>query len=129
MQSASTKHCGSSSNRRLGERRPHQLSGGQRQRVALARALVCEPKVLLLDEPLGALDKKLREEMQVELRDLQRKVGVTFVFVTHDQEEALALSDRIAVMSKGVVKQVDTASECLYEAPTISAPWPHSSAR
>ena len=103
-----------------GERRPHQLSGGQRQRVALARALVCEPKVLLLDEPLGALDKKLREEMQVELRDLQRKVGVTFVFVTHDQEEALALSDRIAVMSKGVVKQVDTA-EGLYEAPNSRA--------
>jgi spermidine/putrescine ABC transporter ATP-binding subunit len=99
-----------------GERRPHQLSGGQRQRVALARALVCEPKVLLLDEPLGALDKKLREEMQIELRQLQRTVGITFVFVTHDQEEALALSDRIAVMSKGVVKQIDSAAQ-LYESP------------
>src|ERR1044071_6597567 len=84
-----------------GQRLAHQLSGGQRQRVALARALVCRPKVLLLDEPLGALDKKLREEMQIELRQLQRSVGITFVFVTHDQEEALALSDRIAVMSKG----------------------------
>jgi spermidine/putrescine ABC transporter ATP-binding subunit len=103
-----------------GDRRPHQLSGGQRQRVALARALVCEPKVLLLDEPLGALDKKLREEMQVELRELQRKVGVTFVFVTHDQEEALALSDRIAVMSNGRVNQVDSA-ERLYEAPNSRA--------
>jgi ABC-type Fe3+/spermidine/putrescine transport system ATPase subunit len=84
-----------------GSRGAHQLSGGQRQRVALARALVCRPKVLLLDEPLGALDKKLREEMQIELRQLQRSVGITFVFVTHDQEEALTLSDRIAVMSKG----------------------------
>ena len=84
-----------------GERAAHQLSGGQRQRVALARALVCRPKVLLLDEPLGALDKKLREEMQIELRQLQRTVGITFVFVTHDQEEALTLSDRIAVMSRG----------------------------
>ena len=83
--------------------RAHQLSGGQRQRVALARALVCRPKVLLLDEPLGALDKKLREEMQIELRQLQRSVGITFVFVTHDQEEALTMSDRIAVMSKGKV--------------------------
>src|SRR5262245_55379976 len=82
----------------FGERAVHQLSGGQRQRVALARALVCRPKVLLLDEPLGALDKKLREEMQLELRQLQRTVGITFVFVTHDQEEALTLSDRIAVM-------------------------------
>jgi spermidine/putrescine ABC transporter ATP-binding subunit len=99
-----------------GYRKPHQLSGGQRQRVALARALVCEPKVLLLDEPLGALDKKLREEMQLELRQLQRSVGITFVFVTHDQEEALTMSDRIAVMSKGRVLQIDTASQ-LYEAP------------
>ncbi|GAB2176604.1 ABC transporter ATP-binding protein [Dongia sp. agr-C8] len=95
----------------------HQLSGGQRQRVALARAIVCRPKVLLLDEPLGALDKKLREEMQIELRELQRSLGITFVFVTHDQEEALALSDRIAVMSRGEVLQVDNASR-LYEAPT-----------
>src|SRR5262245_33644931 len=99
-----------------GDRRAHQLSGGQRQRVALARALVCEPKVLLLDEPLGALDKKLREEMQIELRQLQRTVGITFVFVTHDQEEALTLSDRIAVMSHGKVLQIDSAT-ALYEAP------------
>ena len=93
----------SSSCRAMASGRSHQLSGGQRQRVALARALVCRPKVLLLDEPLGALDKKLREEMQIELRQLQRSVGITFVFVTHDQEEALTLSDRIAVMSRGKV--------------------------
>jgi spermidine/putrescine ABC transporter ATP-binding subunit len=99
-----------------GERASHQLSGGQRQRVALARALVCRPKVLLLDEPLGALDKKLREEMQIELRQIQRTVGVTFVFVTHDQEEALALSDRVAVMSRGKAMQIDNATR-LYEAP------------
>ena len=99
-----------------GNRRADQLSGGQRQRVALARALVCEPKVLLLDEPLGALDKKLREEMQLELRQLQQSVGITFVFVTHDQEEALTMSDRIAVMSRGHVLQIDS-SERLYEAP------------
>jgi spermidine/putrescine ABC transporter ATP-binding subunit len=99
-----------------GARGAHQLSGGQRQRVALARALVCKPKVLLLDEPLGALDKKLREEMQIELRQIQRSVGVTFVFVTHDQEEALALSDRIAVMSGGKALQIDSANR-LYEAP------------
>ena len=99
-----------------GSRGAHQLSGGQRQRVALARALVCRPKVLLLDEPLGALDKKLREEMQIELRQLQRSVGITFVFVTHDQEEALTLSDRIAVMSKGKALQIDNATR-LYEAP------------
>ncbi|MEQ1521023.1 MAG: ABC transporter ATP-binding protein [Aestuariivirga sp.] len=100
----------------LGERGAHQLSGGQRQRVALARALVCRPKVLLLDEPLGALDKNLREEMQIELRALQRTVGITFVFVTHDQEEALTLSDRIAVMSKGRVLQIAGPEE-LYEMP------------
>ena len=99
-----------------GERAAHQLSGGQRQRVALARALVCQPKVLLLDEPLGALDKNLREEMQIELRALQKTVGITFVFVTHDQEEALTLSDRIAVMSKGRVLQID-APEALYDSP------------
>jgi spermidine/putrescine ABC transporter ATP-binding subunit len=99
-----------------GERRADQLSGGQRQRVALARALVCQPKVLLLDEPLGALDKKLREEMQIELRQIQRTVGITFVFVTHDQEEALTLSDRVAVMSRGKVLQIDHAT-ALYEAP------------
>jgi spermidine/putrescine ABC transporter ATP-binding subunit len=99
-----------------GDRMASQLSGGQRQRVALARALVCRPKVLLLDEPLGALDKKLREEMQLELRQIQREVGITFVFVTHDQEEALTMSDRIAVMSKGKVLQIDSAA-ALYEQP------------
>ena len=100
----------------FGSRRAHQLSGGQRQRVALARALVLRPKVLLLDEPLGALDKQLREQMQLELRALQRTVGITFVFVTHDQEEALTLSDRIVVMSGGHVLQIDTPSG-LYERP------------
>jgi len=99
-----------------GSRRPDQLSGGQRQRVALARALVCKPKVLLLDEPLGALDKKLREEMQLELRQIQRQVGITFVFVTHDQEEALTMSDRIAIMARGKVLQIDTATR-IYETP------------
>jgi spermidine/putrescine ABC transporter ATP-binding subunit len=100
----------------FGGRASHQLSGGQRQRVALARALIKQPKVLLLDEPLGALDKKLREEMQLELRALQRNVGITFVFVTHDQEEALTMSDRIAVMSFGKVLQIETPSR-LYEMP------------
>jgi putative spermidine/putrescine transport system ATP-binding protein len=99
------------------ERRPHQLSGGQRQRVALARALVNRPKVLLLDEPLGALDLKLRREMQIELKEIQREVGITFVFVTHDQEEALTMSDRIAVFNEGRVEQVATPVE-LYERPT-----------
>ena len=99
-----------------GERRPHELSGGQRQRVALARALVNRPKVLLLDEPLGALDLKLRREMQIELKQIQRDVGITFVFVTHDQEEALTLSDRIAVFNDGRVEQVATPVE-LYEQP------------
>jgi spermidine/putrescine transport system ATP-binding protein len=97
-------------------RMPQQLSGGQRQRVALARALVNRPKVLLLDEPLGALDLKLRKELQVELLALQRRVGITFVFVTHDQEEALVLSDRIAVMRAGQIEQVGEA-EVLYERP------------
>ena len=100
----------------FGSRRGDQLSGGQRQRVALARALVKRPKVLLLDEPLGALDKKLREEMQIELRQLQKSVGITFVFVTHDQEEALSMSDRIAVMGKGKVLQIAPPKE-LYEKP------------
>jgi spermidine/putrescine transport system ATP-binding protein/putrescine transport system ATP-binding protein len=99
-----------------GTRRAHELSGGQRQRVALARALVLRPKVLLLDEPLGALDKRLREQMQEELRRLQRAVGITFVFVTHDQEEALALSDRIGVMADGRVLQADTP-DMLYRRP------------
>ena len=99
-----------------GDRRATQLSGGQRQRIALARALILRPKVLLLDEPLGALDKQLREKMQLELRALQKTVGITFVFVTHDQEEALTLSDRIAVMSEGRDLQVDTPAR-LYEYP------------
>ena len=94
-----------------GDRRPGQLSGGQRQRVALARALVNEPKVLLLDEPLGALDLKLREEMQVELKAIQQRVGITFIYVTHDQGEALSMSDRIAVMREGRVEQVGTPRE------------------
>lgn len=98
------------------DRASHELSGGERQRVALARALIRRPKVLLLDEPLGALDKKLREKMQLELRALQRSVGITFVFVTHDQEEALTMSDRVAVMSKGRYLQIDTPTQ-LYEAP------------
>jgi putative spermidine/putrescine transport system ATP-binding protein len=99
-----------------GDRRPAQLSGGQRQRVALARALVNRPKVLLLDEPLGALDLKLRQQMQVELKAIQRDVGITFVFVTHDQEEALTMSDRIAVFNDGAVEQVGTSTE-VYERP------------
>src|SRR5439155_24645418 len=100
----------------FGSRRPHQLSGGQRQRVALARALVNRPAVLLLDEPLGALDLKLREEMQVELKAIQQEVGITFIFVTHDQQEALTMSDRIAVFSEGRIEQVGTPTE-IYERP------------
>ncbi|HKS99330.1 MAG TPA: ABC transporter ATP-binding protein [Rugosimonospora sp.] len=102
-----------------GARKPGQLSGGQRQRVALARALVDRPKVLLLDEPLGALDLKLREEMQVELKQLQRQVGITFVFVTHDQQEALTMSDRVAVFHTGRVEQVGTPAE-VYEHPATA---------
>ncbi|XUY27219.1 ABC transporter ATP-binding protein [Agrobacterium sp. rho-8.1] len=98
------------------KRKPSQLSGGQRQRVALARSLAKRPKVLLLDEPLGALDKKLREETQFELMDLQQTLGTTFLIVTHDQEEAMTVSDRIAVMDKGIVAQVATPAE-IYEAP------------
>ena len=98
-------------------RRPGQLSGGQKQRVALARALVNQPAVLLLDEPLGALDLKLRRAMQLELKALQQKVGITFVYVTHDQEEALTMSDRIAVMNEGNILQVDTPFN-IYERPT-----------
>lgn len=97
-------------------RRPSQLSGGQRQRVALARALINHPKVLLLDEPLGALDLKLRQQMQVELKALQKRVGITFIFVTHDQEEALTMSDRLAVFNQGKVQQVGTPAE-IYEHP------------
>jgi putrescine transport system ATP-binding protein len=100
----------------LAKRKPHQLSGGQRQRVALARALIRRPKVLLLDEPLSALDKKLREQTQFELMDLQYKVGITFIVVTHDQDEAMALASRIAVMDRGQVVQVGTPGE-IYEFP------------
>jgi spermidine/putrescine ABC transporter ATP-binding subunit len=100
----------------LGDRYPGQLSGGQQQRVALARAIAIRPRVLLLDEPLGALDKKLREEMQVELRQLQRNVGITTIFVTHDQEEALSLADRIAVMNAGTIQQIGPTAE-IYEQP------------
>jgi spermidine/putrescine transport system ATP-binding protein len=101
----------------LGDRRPDQLSGGQRQRVALARALIKRPKVLLLDEPLSALDRKLREEMQLELVRLQQEVGITFVIVTHDQEEALSMADRIGVMDQGRLLQVASPQE-LYETPS-----------
>ena len=101
----------------MSKRKPAQLSGGQRQRVALARALVSEPKVLLLDEPLGALDLKLREQMQVELKELQRRLGITFVLVTHDQHEAFSISDRIGVFNQGKLEQVDSPS-ALYERPT-----------
>jgi putative spermidine/putrescine transport system ATP-binding protein len=100
----------------LGQRRPSELSGGQRQRVALARALVNRPQVLLLDEPLGALDLKLRQEMQTELKALQREVGITFLFVTHDQEEALTMSDRVAVFNNGRIEQVGTPGD-IYEQP------------
>ncbi|OYQ33561.1 polyamine ABC transporter ATP-binding protein [Niveispirillum lacus] len=100
----------------FGKRKPHQLSGGQRQRVALARALVKRPKLLLLDEPLGALDKKLREQTQFELVNIQEKVGITFVVVTHDQEEAMTMSSRIAVMNRGYIAQIGTPTE-IYEYP------------
>ncbi len=99
-----------------GARRPGELSGGQRQRVALARALINRPRVLLLDEPLGALDLKLRESMQVELKALQRQVGITFVFVTHDQQEALSMSDRVCVFDRGRVEQIGTP-EAIYDRP------------
>ena len=98
------------------DRKPAQLSGGQKQRVAIARALINQPKVLLLDEPLGALDLKLRKQMQLELKRLQRKLNITFIYVTHDQEEALSMSDRIAIMNDGVLEQVGTPSE-IYEKP------------
>ena len=100
-------------------RRPAQLSGGQRQRVALARALINKPGVLLLDEPLGALDLKLRQQMQIELKSIQQQVGITFIFVTHDQEEALTMSDRIAVFSHGRVEQVGAPAE-IYESPATA---------
>ncbi len=98
------------------KRKPSQLSGGQRQRIALARALINHPRVLLLDEPLGALDLKLRQQMQIELKAIQREVGITFIFVTHDQEEALTMSDRMAVFSHGKIEQVGTPTE-IYERP------------
>ncbi|MDR3403636.1 MAG: ABC transporter ATP-binding protein [Chthoniobacter sp.] len=101
------------------KRKPNELSGGQRQRVALARAIVCQPKVLLLDEPLSALDAKLRQAMQIELKRLQKKLGITFVFVTHDQEEALTMSDRIAVVNKGRIEQIGDCAE-IYHAPRTS---------
>ena len=100
----------------FGARKPSQLSGGQRQRVALARALVNRPRVLLLDEPLGALDLKLREEMQIELKSIQQQVGITFIYVTHDQEEALTMSDRLAVFNEGRIEQVGTPAD-VYERP------------
>lgn len=100
----------------VADRLPHQLSGGQRQRIALARALVLRPKVLLLDEPLGALDRQLREEMQIELKRIQREAGITFIFVTHDQEEAMRMSDRIVVFNEGRIEQVGTPRE-VYETP------------
>lgn len=103
----------------FGGRKPSQLSGGQRQRVALARALINRPKVLLLDEPLGALDLKLRQQMQVELKNIQREVGITFIFVTHDQEEALTMSDRIAVFNEGRIEQIGSPAE-VYEHPATS---------
>ncbi len=103
----------------LAKRRPAQLSGGQQQRVALARALVNLPKVLLLDEPLGALDLKLRKGLQIELKQIQREVGITFVYVTHDQEEALTMSDRIAVMNHGQVEQLGTPED-VYERPATT---------
>jgi putative spermidine/putrescine transport system ATP-binding protein len=99
-----------------GDRKPIQLSGGQRQRVALARAIVNRPQVMLLDEPLGALDLKLRQEMQIELKRIQKEVGITFVYVTHDQEEALTMSDRLAVLNKGRIEQIGTPSD-VYEKP------------
>jgi putrescine transport system ATP-binding protein len=103
----------------LGHRKPHQLSGGQRQRVALARSLAKHPKLLLLDEPLGALDKKLREHTQFEIANIQYKTGITFIVVTHDQEEAMTLATRIAVMDRGIVRQIGTATE-VYEYPNSS---------
>jgi putative spermidine/putrescine transport system ATP-binding protein len=110
----------------LGDRKPSQLSGGQRQRVALARALINRPRVLLLDEPLGALDLKLREQMQVELKGLQRRVGITFIYVTHDQGEALSMSDRLIVFDHGRIEQIGAPADITSVPPPPS--WPASSA-
>jgi len=110
---------------RFARRKPRELSGGQQQRVALARALVNKPSLLLLDEPLGALDRKLRQEMQIELKLLQNQVGITFIYVTHDQEEALSMSDRIAVMRDGHIEQLDDPDE-IYDRPAsafVAAGW------
>lgn len=101
-----------------GKRMPDQLSGGQRQRIAIARAVINEPKVLLLDEPLGALDLKLRRQMQLELKRLQKRLGITFIYITHDQEEAINMSDRIAVMNQGVLEQVGTPNDIYYRPQT-----------
>ena len=111
----------------LANRKPRQMSGGQQQRVALARALVNRPSLLLLDEPLGALDRKLREEMQIELKLLQTQVGITFIFVTHDQEEALSMCDRIAVMLDGHIEQL-ADPDTIYDAPRHPPSSPGSSA-
>ena len=111
--------CGSSASRALGTRKPRQLSGGQQQRVALARALVNRPRVLLLDEPLGALDLKLRKQMQLELKRIQHELGITFVHVTHDQEEAMTMADTIAVMNRGRIEQLGPPTE-LYERPATA---------
>ena len=107
----------------MGNRLPGQLSGGQQQRVALARALVFEPQLVLMDEPLGALDKQLREHMQIELKELHRQLGVTFVYVTHDQGEALTMSDRVAVFNEGVIQQLSTRPKrCTKPRPTALSP-------
>ena len=106
----------------VGNRKPGQLSGGQRQRIAIARALINQPRILLLDEPLGALDLKLREQMQLELKALQRQLGITFIFVTHDQQEALSMSDRICIFNQGKIEQI-AAPDTIYDAPaTPSSP-------
>ena len=97
---------------------PDQLSGGQKQRIAIARAVINEPKVLLLDEPLGALDLKLRRQMQLELKRLQKQLGITFIYITHDQEEAINMSDRIGVMHEGILEQLGTPNEVYYQPQT-----------
>ena len=113
----------------MSDRFPPQLSGGQQQRVALARALVFEPQLVLMDEPLGALDKQLREHMQIELKELHRQLGVTFVYVTHDQGEALTMRDRVAVFNDGAIQQVDAVDRCTRRPPTVSSPASSATAR